>query len=460
MIVHAGRIIQAGLCAALGLTAGTVDVAAQADTAARLHGQAYDSLIRGPLAGATVWLRDVNRSAFTDAKGRFDLEHVPPGAHVVILSDAELEDIGVPDLATVITVAPGESREITLAIPSLGTLWRRLCAGALPGRDSAIVFGTVRDADTDSLLAGASVTARWMGFAPGDSQRVRIAELTATSESDSTGSYRICGVRLGSAAHLQARAGIGVSGEIGVPAEERPIIRSDFRVGRGAMPVTDSTAGPATLRGLVKTSDGRPIAGAQVDIGKARSTVTGRDGQFIISGLPVGTQWLRVLAVGYVAVERAVDLLRSDTANVVIDLRPVVLLDTLAVRGQTRATRERAAFEERRKTGLGYALTEEEIKRHPSVRTLFQAIPSVTVTGHSEREFTVLLPISGSLGRGSCVAHAYLDGIRSDFEEIGSLSLDDIQAIEVYPRVAEVPAEYINVANSCGVVLVWTKRMR
>jgi hypothetical protein len=328
------------------------------------------------------------------------------------------------------------------------------------GRDSAIVFGVVKDADTDSLLAGAAVTADWLGFGPGDSSRMRILELTATAMTDGTGSYRICGVRLSSAAHVQVRAGAGVSGVIELSPGPRGILRQDFSVSRTAGAVMDSGNGRAAIEGRVVGPGRRAVAEAQVDVGHVRVARSKSDGSFVLSGLPAGTQELHVRAIGYAEARQVVNLRSGDTAHVSIELQARLDLDTLQVLAQTRATRQMADFEQRRKTGLAYTMTDDEVKRHPSIRTLFQAIPSATVTGRSEREFSVLLPAFGSLRRGNCVANVYVDGVRSDFEEVGSLSIDDVAAVEVYIRAAEVPPQFVNVSNSCGVILLWLKRMR
>ncbi|HMA41170.1 MAG TPA: carboxypeptidase regulatory-like domain-containing protein, partial [Gemmatimonadales bacterium] len=122
----------------------------------RLHGVAYDSLLGRPLAGASVWLRDLNRSTLTDSSGRFVLDSVPPGRHVFLLAHPDLDSAGLGIVAAAVTVAPGT--EVTLAVPSIGTVWRRLCGRDSIGADSAIVFGSVRDADSQALLSGVTVT--------------------------------------------------------------------------------------------------------------------------------------------------------------------------------------------------------------------------------------------------------------------------------------------------------------
>jgi hypothetical protein len=60
-----------------------------------------------------------------------------------------------------------------------------------------------------------------------------------------------------------------------------------------------------------------------------------------------------------------------------------------------------------------------------------------------------------------CRANVYIDGVMQSFDEAISLDqtvpMDWIEAIEVYRRAAEVPAEFLGRAT-CGVVAIWTRR--
>jgi hypothetical protein len=54
----------------------------------------------------------------------------------------------------------------------------------------------------------------------------------------------------------------------------------------------------------------------------------------------------------------------------------------------------------------------------------------------------------------------YVDGVQMQFNESTSIDLlvplDWVEAIEVYRRASEVPAEFLSRAN-CGVVAIWTR---
>jgi hypothetical protein len=65
-------------------------------------------------------------------------------------------------------------------------------------------------------------------------------------------------------------------------------------------------------------------------------------------------------------------------------------------------------------------------------------------------------------GAGHCVGNLWLDGERRGSDELAydlltDMNPDDIAAIEVYARVATVPAEFTTPKSTCGAVVIWTK---
>src|SRR5438105_1789361 len=87
-------------------------------------GTVYDSLLRAPLRGADVWVRGSERHAETGADGRFRLDSVVPGRYTLLVSHPGLDSAGLFTLAVPITITAGEN-PVSVATPSLATLWRR-----------------------------------------------------------------------------------------------------------------------------------------------------------------------------------------------------------------------------------------------------------------------------------------------------------------------------------------------
>ncbi|MGH2611100.1 MAG: hypothetical protein ACRDHF_18615, partial [Tepidiformaceae bacterium] len=116
-------------------------------------------------------------------------------------------------------------------------------------------------------------------------------------------------------------------------------------------------------------------------------------------------------------------------------------------------------FEERRRLGMGYAQNEADLRGRPTMRSVFAAVPSVTVGGRSAFNFLILMPSPGVV-RGYCSASIFIDGLQSSVEALAAYHTDELVGVEVYPRGSTAPGRYQRLDNECGVVLVWTKYLR
>jgi hypothetical protein len=114
-------------------------------------------------------------------------------------------------------------------------------------------------------------------------------------------------------------------------------------------------------------------------------------------------------------------------------------------------------IEDRRAAGIGLYRGAEQLKVLPDVVAGFQGFPNVRAE-RSVRAWSIILPARNARESG-CVATVYLDGLRSSYEELLLYKPDDLRAIEVFLRAAEVPLKYAS-RNGCGVVLVWTKYLQ
>src|SRR5512143_3194660 len=337
----------------------------------RLHGVAYDSLLGRPLAGAS---------------GRFVLDSVHPGRHVFLLAHPDLDSAGLGIVAAAVTVAPGT--EVTLAVPSIGTVWRRLCGRDSIGADSAIVFGSVRDADSQALLSGVTVTVVWPHLTLAALRHEGVETRADSAVTDSTGTYRVCGLATGLNVRAQARAGPFATGIVQLNASERPIARLDFLLSR--MPAGDSGRGASSLTGRVHTSRGNPVAEALIVLEGVDSAVSDAEGRFTLSRLPGGTQWLRARAVGFAPRETGVELPSRGVDTLDVELHAITQLDTITVIATARTRRVLREVDERRTLGLGYVVGPDEMHRRVTLRSVLQSFPSLTVQG-TMNSFTVFM---------------------------------------------------------------------
>ncbi len=419
-----------------------------------IRGVVYDSLLHAPLASAEVWLRGTERREFTVRAGRFAFDSVPIGRQVIAVSHAGLDSAGLFTIAVPITIAAGETARVTVATQSLATLWRRRCGTELGSSpDSGLMFGGIQDATTGAHLAGAALIARWVRLAKLDNINVQVNDRDVRVRTDSVGAYYACGVATDMTLLVRGYAGRDSTGPIDVRLGPRRVARQDLTIALDRPP-------SAVVRGSVTTNDGKPLLGARATVRDGGSTSLAA-GTFTLTGLPAGTQWISVQAIGRQVAEQAVDLRNGDTVVLLFTLEPLpVTLDPVRVTTTAR-TGKLAEFDERRRLGIGYIRTAADLQGVRTMRAVFTGAPSVRVerTRGAIGDFQVLLEAPGLSGQGWCVASLYIDGFRANYEQLSAFQPSDLIGVEIYQRVSSAPLQYQQVASGCGVVLVWTKYM-
>src|SRR4029079_17642510 len=111
-----------------------------------------------PLGNASVSIAGGRFAMNTDPSGRFEFDSVPPGTFVITARHALLDSIGLPGLSTkALTSEDGGRGDINLSVPSFASMWRVACGDRRPPRDSGIVYGTIRDAESSRPIPAAPV---------------------------------------------------------------------------------------------------------------------------------------------------------------------------------------------------------------------------------------------------------------------------------------------------------------
>src|SRR5882724_2703479 len=418
-------------------------------------GTVYDSLAHAPLRDADVWVRGSERHAQTNGSGRFRLDSIAPGHYTLLVSHPGLDSAGLFTLAVPVDITGADSA-LSVATPSLATLWRRRCGQELMVRsDSGLIFGFVQDAKTQAHLAGAGVLLQWLRIVQTGPTNVQTQPRQLTVKTDSTGTYYACGAATTMKIGLRAYAQRDSSGLIDLQLGARGVGRQDLTV--ALAPARE----PAVLRGQATTLEQTPVWSGRVTVREGGTTVINDDGTFTIRGVAPGTQWVSVQAIGRAPTGQAVDFRPGDTAWLPIALAPVaVVLAPVRVTGQQ--SRLLADFEDRRRAGgLGYFRGEEDIAGMASVRSVLSSVPSVQlVRGRGNTDFRVLLPSPSVGGRGWCTPPLYIDGFLGDWDQLHTYTPKDLVGVEVYPRASSAPVQYQQVGTGCGVVLIWTKYLK
>jgi len=195
-------------------------------------------------------------------------------------------------------------------------------------------------------------------------------------------------------------------------------------------------------------------------------TPTDSLGWFMLRIANGGRYRLRAESIGHKGATTAeFDVGYGDQLEVRIVLSPtVVLLAPLEITARSRpllSGMTMQGYNERREKGLGYAITREDIdQRHArAVTDLLRMVPGVRV----EWDFggsTVSIPSAANQIYGGCRVKVYLDGLEFVWgaSTIDDIPTYDIEAIEVFKTLADLPPELAGSDARCGVIAVWTRR--
>jgi hypothetical protein len=442
--------------------------------AARLAGVVHDSVAARALPGALVWIAGTDRSTVTDSAGRWSLADVPAGRVTVSFAHPTLDSLGLTELRAEAVLAAGESRTLTLAGPSFATFARRLCADGVAD-DAGIVFGNVSDA-RGVLFEGAHVDAEWARLVDPRAADFGTPERRG-AVSDARGMYALCGVVIDQGFGIAAVTDRGRSGALDAMVPTTRLLRLDLMVGAAT-----GTTGPATLQGVVRDTDGAPVANARVSYGgadveddAAPAARTDAAGRFSLAGLPEGTQMVDVLAVGFAPERRPVDLTGARATEVTFTMRRARLLATVNV---TAAATQRfhRELETRRLRGFGTIIPRETLEGLPNVGAALRLVPRVDV-GFNRGSTSVAF----RQGISACQPDVYVDGMRVEQGAgsggsvaviaglasggrggtVGNLDQlplpQQLAALEVYTRPSAIPMELRASHTECGAIFAWTR---
>jgi hypothetical protein len=249
---------------------------------------------------------------------------------------------------------------------------------------------------------------------------------------------------------------------------------------------TLSATAQATLIGTVRDSIGRPLARAEVAIeARRKSAMTDENGRYRMTDIPIGASLVQARAIGYQAVASVVTLAANDTKERDFTLsRLPPTLDTVKVKDNRTRGSGLAAFEERRRLGMGKFFDSLDLKKYEDRQLVdvFRDIPGVRITAppmclrnspqtgcDSNMRKRIIVNLRG--GNSGCPMNIVLDNTTLYRAESGGGSIDwprtvdvndlpvaHLTALEVYRSAAEIPIEYGGPSALCGVLVLWTKR--
>lgn len=453
-------------------------------TVARISGTVFDSITMRPISAATIRMvraenPTVGRTATSDLLGRFMFDSVENGSWLATFLHPLLDSLRVePGILRIDVSEPGVI-VLPLATASARTMMASTCRGALAA-DVGMVVGEIRRATDDAPLIGAAVLVEWPEWVL---QKGRMATemRRLTARTDSSGRYAMCGVPSGSSLRSYAWSGPDTTGAVELPIPEAGYAVQDFSVGTvervvvqndsavSATPTSTIRRGRATIRGFVRTLDGRPLASAVVRVlGSGSQVRTTPTGAFSIADAGSGTQSIEARAIGYQPYRLPVRLRDSEPTSIILRLAVQrVQLDTVRVVAGKQLAPEVRAIERRMNSGVGTILDAATIRERSTlfVTDAVRGMAGVQVTRAANGNGQEILMRRAAGTDGSfCVANIVVDGLRVPPSASANSGIDDyvnladIAAMEVYPRPNLAPPEFLTIDNQCGVVVVWTRR--
>jgi hypothetical protein len=446
--------------AALGLLTGRAAAQAGADTMAVVRGVVHDSLITaGPLRGAEVWIEGTNRTARTDAAGRFEFGALRPGRYTLVFYHPVLDSTRLSAPPLEVVAEGGRTVQVILATPSPASVHAALCPHD-PRQDTGVVLGWVRDGQKERPLGDVPVTAEWTAFTIIGAGANRWEPRVVTARSDSSGRVVLCSIPTDVVVLIRGQVADGPSGMLALDLAGHPFGRADLEL------VTGNATG--TVIGVVRNRNGSLVAGAAVSaVGAEARVEADPQGRFTLQDVAAGSRIVEAHAIGYqparvqTTIEpgqvRRVEITLGDTVQV---LEPIQVTATsyLATIG----------FEKRRKSLEGHFLDESDIAKTGATRVeeIFRLVPGIVLRPSGMGYVVEFQRGQGQILNPSlanyCPPSYYIDGNYFPLPPNQTLTLplvpQEILAIEVYSNLFSAPLQYQRRDSGCGVILIWTKR--
>ena len=223
---------------------------------------------------------------------------------------------------------------------------------------------------------------------------------------------------------------------------------------------------PAMLVGQVRDSSGRPIGGVEVWIrGSDLFAITNDSGGFRLAGAIPGEKKVSVRRLGYEPTTFDVTLRSGRIDSLVVALNAVAAtLPGVLVEDEhmTRSRRLLSGVWDRRSRGFGHYYTRDEIEKHDphdftDIVRMTAGVQIVNVQGRKSIRF------SRSPGiRGDCPPQYFVDGMRVENASPDEFPPQDVEAVELYSGISNIPAQFAARAVSvrtqtCGAIVIWTR---
>jgi hypothetical protein len=218
---------------------------------------------------------------------------------------------------------------------------------------------------------------------------------------------------------------------------------------------------PATLIGRVVDSTGVGLSGAEITLVKSEKyrTITGDSGAFRIAGLPAGTDVFNVRRIGYESASFTAVLKPGRTHRATMTLTASAQpLPTVSVADTATQSHWLDQFARRRSSNRGTFITRDQIVRSGArIGTdVLRTVPGVRIVP-LRRGLGNQVVMNRGAGARTCTPAMFVHGLPYS-GTLDDFVADDIEALEVYVGVSEIPPELDKVGRGiCGAIVIWTR---
>ena len=242
--------------------------------------------------------------------------------------------------------------------------------------------------------------------------------------------------------------------------------RNHWASGAALVAVMASTAAAqhrtGALSGLVRDSAGTGIASVEVTVLKVAKTVrTDSAGKFFLAEVPSGSIDVSFRRLAYEPVVLSIKVDQDDTTDVEVKLGVVAQqLSAVLVEAPADAARLRvlAAFENRRRQGMGHFITRADIEKRNPLRLsdMMRTIPGALLLPTENGQVALRFARNGPR---NCPPQFFIDGIQANGFNVDDMPPGDVEGVEIYYGAAALPPEFNKMRSTaiCGVVAIWTR---
>lgn len=219
----------------------------------------------------------------------------------------------------------------------------------------------------------------------------------------------------------------------------------------------------ATIVGAVRDESGSPIGGAEIRLATGQpNAISDSLGRFQVTNLPAGTFVIHVRRLGFSAQDFPITLSTGQRRKVQLNLPDMVYqLSTVEVKAPNGNSKFEVFFS-RRSQGLGTFVPRKEIEARSAFNTtqLLQSIPGLLVR-QTGTQWVIQSRRCGSDPFSNTPPPPPLVFVDGFMAQDGAGALDaikpnEIEAIEVYQGVAQLPAEARG--KGCAAIFLWLRQ--